>query len=1093
MKVFNNYLNELNKNLQLNNATEHTHRTALKIMIETINEEIIATNEPKRSDFGAPDFIITQGQHSIGYVEAKDIGENLDDVEQSEQLTRYLTSLDNLILTNYLEFRWYVQGEFRYSAKIGKFNRNGKIEIVTHEYKKLKDLLESFFALETPKVTSSELLASRMAGYSKLIHDIIKEIFRSENQSDASSIHKQLEAFREILINTLNPDEFADMYAQTICYGLFASRFNFKKSVNDEPFTRMNAVYSIPKTNPFLRKMFNHVAGPELDERIAWVVDDLVKMFRETDITQILNDFGNNSGKFDPVLHFYETFLASYDEKLREVRGVYYTPESVVSYIVESVDTVLKSSFDLADGLADTSKVRVNKIESEKGKRKTEDVHRVQILDPATGTGTFLHSVINKIYKYYENNKGMWSGYVSEHLLPRLHGFEILMASYAVTHMKLSLLLQELGYKFESPERLQVYLTNTLEKPNEIAGTNLFTHWLAEESNSASKIKTHNPVMVIVGNPPYSVNSVNTGEWIIKLLKGEDTYSAKAIDQTFKSPEKLISNYFKVEGKSLGEANPKNLLDDYVKFIRFSQWKIERTGYGVLGLITNHGYLNNPTFRGMRESLLKTFDDIYIINLHGNSSRKETSPDGTVDQNVFDIKQGVSIAIFVKKQYSQKQHGTVYYKDLWGRRQEKYEWLNKNNISSTNWDNVLKPSSPHYLFTPQDLKKEKEYLNGYKLDDIMPVKVTGIKTHRDSLVFGFTEEELHRKISDFMNPNISDDETRFKFFGTTAKGNNLAGDNSEWKMAQKRKTIYKDDNWKNVIEECDLKPYDKRYIFYHNDAIDRPKRKIMSNMLRTNLALVTVRQVAEDEFNHVFATDSMINNRYTLSNRGTAFMFPLYIYPTKEEIENNLFTEDHKDANFTEKFVNEISNALNLKYISDGKGDLQRTIGPMDFYNYIYAILNSNLYRERYVSFLKTDYPRIQFSSNISLFKSLRDLGEQLMKNHVEVDGEITTSFPVAGDNIVKEVNFESTNEHLGKLFINKCQYFDNVPIDVWNYWVGGYQISSRWLKDRVGRKLSFNELEYFQKMVGSIVKTINLTQEIDQVLKVYGGLPIKM
>jgi len=547
------YLKTIERELAAGNATEHTHRTALKTLIESLADQITATNEPQRIKCGAPDYIITRGQVPLGYIEAKAVGVSLDNAQKSEQLERYRESLGNLILTDYLEFRWYVRperekanefpiAEHRLTARLASLGKNGKLRIEKDGEKQVGDLLGAFLNAHVPTVQSAKELATRMAKLAQLIRDTIRKAVTEE--TEIGSLHQQMEGFREVLIHDLTEEQFADMYAQTICYGLFAARCYKRGS---EHFTREHAAYDLPKTNPFLRKMFNHIAGPELDKRIAWAVDDLAELLHRSNISAVLEDFGKSTRREDPVVHFYETFLAAYDPKMREARGVYYTPEPVVSYIVRSVDHILKTDFKLAAGLADSGKIT---IKSPDGKGKTH-VHKVLILDPATGTGTFLYSVVNHIFESFKKNLGMWSGYVSEHLLPRLFGFELLMAPYAVAHMKLGLQLDKTGYDFQAEERLRVYLTNTLEEAHEASKLPLFARWLAEEANEASKIKQEAPVMVVLGNPPYSGHSANTGDWIAALLRGHDTLTGR---DTW--------NYFEVDGKSLGEKNPRWLNDD---------------------------------------------------------------------------------------------------------------------------------------------------------------------------------------------------------------------------------------------------------------------------------------------------------------------------------------------------------------------------------------------------------------------------------------------------------------------------------------------------------------------------------------------------
>jgi very-short-patch-repair endonuclease len=642
----NTYLNHLQIHLLANNATEHTHRPALQNLLTALLPHYRITNEPRRIACGSPDFEIAQGDVPIGHIEAKDVGIDLDKIQQSEQLRRYLPSLHNLILTDYLEFRWFVNSEYQADMTVilAKWDSK-KQQFITYseQFLRFKILIITFIGAQIITLRSPEELAKKMAHIARLMNDVMFRAYQQEEKT--GQLHGQLESFRKVLIDTLTPDQFADMVAQTICYGLFAA----KCSAVGQSFSRLTASHFVPKTNPFLRNLFNQIAGIELDERLVWMVDHLVAVLNRADIGAILENFGKRTRQEDPVVHFYETFLAHYDAKLRGVRGVYYTPEPVVSYIVRSVDWVLKDQFGLKQGLADSSTLTPNPSPSGRGEQEAIHssekwkqtgfipslagigvgsegiIHKVQILDPATGTGTFLYAVIANIYERFRKNQGMWSDYVSKHLLPRVHGFELLMAAYTVAHMKLSLQLKETGYDFGSEERLQVFLTNTLDEPH-YSETSWLAKWLSEEANAASEIKQHSPVMVILGNPPYSYDSMNKGGWI----------------------NQLIRDYYQIDGQNLNERNSKGLQDDYVKFIRFAQWRIQQTGYGVLGFVTNHGYLDNPTFRGMRQALMQDFDEIYILDLHGNSKKKEKSPDGSVDKNVFDIQQGVAIGIFVK-------------------------------------------------------------------------------------------------------------------------------------------------------------------------------------------------------------------------------------------------------------------------------------------------------------------------------------------------------------------------------------------------------------------------------------------------------------
>jgi type I restriction-modification system DNA methylase subunit len=606
--LFDAYLKAIQKNLK--QGSERSHYPALKNLLDAPEIGIDAVIEEKGNKAGIPDFTVKRRGLLIGYVEAKDVGLDLDGIEKSEQLQRYLEALPNLVLTNYLEFRWYVNGKCRFKEILAN-RQEDKLQVKDTE--KIAALLEQFLNYTGEIISNSEDLARQMARLTKAIRLAIETALSLE--ASDGELHQLKQGFSEVLLPDLNDTDFADMYAQTISYGLFAARVGHAVNQGRETFTRRTAGTYIPATNPFLKRLFNTIVETDAVSQIDWAIDDLVQLLSQVDMGSILENFGQRTRQEDPVVHFYETFLAAYNAALRKSRGVYYTPEPVVSFIVRSVDTILKDRFGLPLGLADNTKDSIT------------NKPRVQILDPATGTGTFLYEVVKQIYRNLEEigMANQWDSYVRENLLNRLFGFELLMAPYAIAHLKLGLELQQLGYQFTGKQRLGIYLTNTLDealKKSEI----LFGQFVAQEANEASTIKRDVPVMVVLGNPPYSGHSANKSEWIAGLVR----------------------DYYYVDGAPLKERNPKWLQDDYVKFIRFGQWRIDRTGSGILAFITNHGYLDNPTFRGMRQSLEKTFDEIYIMDLHGNSKKKEVAPDGSPDKNVFDIQQGVAVAIMVK-------------------------------------------------------------------------------------------------------------------------------------------------------------------------------------------------------------------------------------------------------------------------------------------------------------------------------------------------------------------------------------------------------------------------------------------------------------
>jgi len=1017
MRLIRKYLSEIQKNLKTGKAGEQTYRHALKEFVESFDKSIFLLNEPRRVSCGAPDFIVTKGRLTIGYIETKDIGKSLDEIEKSEQLKRYRASLTNLLLTNYLEFRRYRNGEKVESVSIADVDTSDRIKMISDNLERFNELIQNFLNSLPERIKSPKQLAIRMAQMAQMIRDLIKASF--EKEMEQGTLHSQLEAFRKTLIPNLREESFADLYSQTIAYGLFAARCN---KPDEKNFTREHASFLLPKTNPFLRKLFNHIAGPDLDDRIAWLVDDLAQILASSDIGQILKDFGVRTRKEDPVVHFYETFLAEYDRKLRKSKGVYYTPEPVVSFIVRSLDYILKKEFRRPQGLSDT---------------------KTYILDPACGTGTFLYSVIKLIYDKIieQGQKGAWDEYVAEHLLKRIFGFELLMAPYTVAHLKLGLLLQETGYKFSSDQRLGIYLTNTLSEA-EHKDLPLFAQFIAEESSQAAKVKNEIPIMVILGNPPYAGHSPNISQWI----------------------EKLIRDYFFVDGQPLNERNPKWLQDDYVKFIRFSQWKIERTGQGIVGLITNHAYLDNPTFRGMRQSLLKSFSKIYILNLHGNSKKKETCPDGSKDENVFDIQQGVAITLFIRKK-NKTEPAEVYYADLWGLREKKYGKLLKSDITRMEFKE-LRPKSPYYFFIPRDEEYRDEYKKYWKIIEIFPVNSVGIVTSRDKFVFDFQKENLKDRLSKFVREDLTEGEI---------KNYNLEKLNVE-KVKESLS-----ENWEKHIVECLYRPFDVRFLFYYDELIERPRYDVMRHMLvRKNLGLITSRQV-NDNFKHCLVSNNLVNlnSTGTAGRFGSGYLYPLYLYPDEKQKE----TETKRRPNINPEFVRDISEKLKLNFIPDGQGDLKKTFGPEDVFYYIYAVFHSPTYRKRYAEFLKIDFPRVPLTSDINLFRNLVKKGKELVSLHLLESPELEnliTKFPVPGKNEVIKVVY---NEKTKRVYINKNQFFEGIEKDVWNFQIGGYQVLSKWLKDRKGRLLTYDEVRHYQKIVVALKQTIRLMQEIDKII----------
>jgi len=777
-------------------------------------------------------------------------------------------------------------------------------------------------------------------------------------------------------------------------------------------------------------------------------------------------------------VHFYETFLAAYDRKMREARGVYYTPEPVVSYIVRSVDHILKTEFGLPDGLADNSMIEV----PVPGKPKeTRMVHKVQILDPACGTGTFLAQVIETIRDTVvtKHGAGMWPGYVHDHLLPRLYGFELLMAPYAIAHLKLGLRLKETGYDIEQSERLRVYLTNSLEEAHdrEHGQLTFFGTWLAEEADRASEVKRELPIMVILGNPPYSGHSANKGGWIAALLRGEDTTDGRR-----------CHNYFTVDGRPLGDRNPKWLNNDYVKFIRFAQWRIERTGHGVLAMITDHGYLDNPTFRGMRQALMDTFRDVHILDLHGSSKKGERAPDGSPDENVFDIQQGVSIGVFSRRADRSEQKCRVWHGALWGLRSTKYGVLADSSVESTEWTE-LSPCGPRYEFVGRDDTLQTEYLEGVPLDDVFQVHNVGIVTARDSLAIQWDEPSIWRTVNELLA--LDSESARVKF--------RLGPDSGDWKVALAQADLLASGPDRTRIMRILYRPFDERFTYYTGKAsgfMCRPRPSVMNHMRSgRNLALVATGQTRDSW--GVVATRALIGHK-AVGAYDINTLFPLYVTPNDGELSaesDGLASLGFGHSNLRPEFERQVSSKLGLKYLPLGAADLVTACGPKDVFDYLYSVFHSPEYRERYASFLKTDFPRIPLTSDRELFRELCRLGARLVTLHLMEADDLApiTTYPVPGDNRVEKVRYTEPGQGAkqGRVWINATQYFEGVPPAVWEFHVGGYQVCAKWLKDRKGRQLSYADLTHYQYVVAALAETIAMMREIDEVIEAHGGWPI--
>ena len=993
---------------------------------------------PKKTEAGNPDFRIWDGKnHITGYIEAKEPSvTNLDYIEDTEQLERYLSTFPNFILTNFYEFRVYRNGQRISQVMIGRPLIAKRLQTAppVENIDKFKQLFELFFSFSLPKVQTAQSLAIELAKRTRFLRD---EVIAVEMQENGSKGHKQIigfyEAFKKYLIGTLTEKQFADLYAQTITYGMFAARTRA-----DGEFNRRVAFDYIPHTIGILRDVFRFISLEEPPKSLQIIVDDIAEILNVADANNILHEYHRTGKGRDPIIHFYETFLETYDPEIRERRGVYYTPEAVVGYIVRSIHALLKSHFGLADGLA------------------SEDV---KLLDPAGGTLTFPVEAIRLAANEFKEKYGVGGmhRWIGKHILADFYAFELMMAPYAIGHLKIGFIFDELGYKMADDERFKLYLTNTLEMEEieQIAIPGLSS--LSEESHLAGKVKKEQPVLVILGNPPYSGISANTNDWTERLLK-ED------IDGT--------QSYYKVNGQPLGEKNPKWLQDDYVKFLRFAQWKIQTSGYGIVGMITNHSYLDNPTFRGMRQSLMKTFDEIYILDLHGNSLKKETTLDGGKDENVFDIRQGVAIVLFIKNQHPKESQ--VFHADLFGLREMKYNWLDNTDFKKENYVKI-EPQSPYYFLIKRDTEKIRQYLDWKQINDIFPVNSVGIVTARDKLTIQWSAHEMWNTILNFsrMEPELA----RLAY--------ELGKDVRDWKVSFAQKDLKDSGPEKDRIHPILYRPFDIRYTYYTGRSRGfqcMPRPDVMRHMLEKNIGLTISKQVkASKDWQHCLISDLIIESSF-VSNKTSEItsVFPLYLYPDKIKKENPargfakmMLFEPKEPYGRKPNIPAAIFEKLQSVYGQEST--------PENILYYIYGVFYSNIYRKTYAEFLKIDFPRVPFTADYQLFKKMGELGKELTELHLLKSAALDSpgaKYQGSGTNDrIEKITYKEDEQ---RIYINKDKYFEGIALEIWNYHIGGYQVLHKYLKDRKGRLM--DDAPRYCRIVTALSKTIEIQEMIDEI-----------
>lgn len=1066
-----NYLESI-KNITAEDK-EHTHRAALEILLNDIKnnlnfKKVNIKHEPNndKEGRGAPDFLVTIDSLVLGYIENKRVNANLDEIIQSEQIKKYLLLSDNIIITDYLRFvlideNLNIIDEVRI-CELSEIKNYKKIKL-DDAGKKLLDIFKIFFSREPKPINTALEFADALAMRTRILRDDLYELKNNNH------IERLYNIFKTTIYSQIDFADFCDNFAQTLTYSLFLARLN-----TNEKIDLYNVTKFIPKSFPLIRAMSKFLQDlEELNindlKTIEWLLNEIINITNHINIVSIveeLNKYDNTAVQKDPYMHFYETFLYKYNPELRELRGVYYTPQSVVNFIIDSIDIVLKEYFNKDKGLGNALEKDTN----------------IRLLDFATGTGTFLLDSFRKSLSYYQKNSVKYN---PKELINKFYGFEFMIAPYTIAHLKISQTLkEEFNYNLEDDERLNIFLTNTLENIHLDEGkekNNIFEE-LNEEMNLAQKTKEKD-ILVITGNPPYSGASANKGIF-------EEEVRKEYKDGLEEKPLAIIRN-----GKIEKEKNPKWLLDDYVKFIRFAQQKIDnQKAGGIFGFISNNSFLDNPTFRGMRYSLLKSFDEIYIVNLHGNTRKKEVCPDGSKDENVFDIMQGVSINIFVR--YTQnidelnnvnsithkynRESAAVYYYDLYGKREYKYKFLFDNNIKSIEW-HKLEYKEPFFLFVKQDENLREEYDNFYSLKDMFIISGVGICSKRDNIVFQNSKEKLIKLLNDFIN---KDKEELYKLY-------DIGEDSRDWELNTAIKTIKENENaLENHIMKCHFRPFDFKYTYYVNKSrafMAYPVYDIFEHFLKNdNIGLISNRSVALNIYRHTFITDMITDLHIMETANASAYIFPLYLYNTPNAIKN-IQSQDYGDtALFKKTASNPFQNAdkienftVNFRKFIDEK--YSSHFSPEDILGYIYAVLFHKTYRTKYIDFIKIDFPKIPFTDSKDIFIKLSELGTQLYNIHLMKDNNLNND---VGEGLYKDdknnkIEKPFYNEKENNLFINKSLYFDKVSKEVWLYKIGGYQVLDKYLKSHKDEEIDYS---YFQKIIQVLDKSIILEKEISDI-----------
>jgi hypothetical protein len=1049
---FDAYLRKL-RQTPLGEQTEHTGRSALEGLLNefataTAGGKATVQHEPKKvADKGAPDFRIKRNGMILGYVETKPIGENLDKVLKSEQIARYKGLSQNIVLTDYLHFIWINKNGLQRETLCHATDlENPRFRPREDRAAAVAKLLEAFFSTAPEGIGRSQQLALALAQRSRLLKDYLgEELVRQKSEHQEGRLYGLFQVFSDQVFHELTLAEFADAFAQMLAYGLFLARLNS----NSQTVTLHNARQYVPGSFQLIRELVDFLTELEKTEYrdVRWVVEEVLSIVNGLDLPAIHEDLSFRRRKAisrkvraadeeehrlferDPFMYFYEDYLRAYDKQTSKSRGVYYTPPPIVNFIVRAVDDILKESFGIRDGLADHRRVTVLDFACGTGTFLLEVFQRAfdniggPELDFACGTGTFLLEVFQRAF---DNIGGPESGrsdlIVREHFLKNIFGFEYLIAPYTIAHLKLSQYLNDQKHPLKDGERLQVFLTNTLE-PIE-PQTNLLLPAISAEVEAAQAVKEQ-PILVITGNPPYSGHSKNKGAWITSQ----------------------IAKYREGFPELSKPAQGKWLQDDYVKFVRFAQLKMDAVEEGIVGVITNHSWLDNPTFKGMRKSLMRSFEQIYVLDLHGNAKKKERAPDGSKDKNVFDIEQGVAISLFVKQPRLER---GVWHSDLWGEQQAKYQATARGSKSSVAWAR-LEPDTPDWSFKPQDADLGREYRQFWSIPVIFaPLgdPAPGIVTTHDEFAISFDPVEAQRKVQALIA--TSNEQEARRLFRLCSQ--------DQWRYSRAKADLPNVDLEKSTVK-LTYRPFDDRWTVWDRNVVVHRRERVMRHMLSQNIGLIYVRQIAhstQDVSVYALVTSNVIDNRVFLSNKGIAYVAPL-----------RLAIEGHIQENLSPDFRDFLDSRYEHHYT------------PEEIMGYIYAVLHAPAYRARYTEFLRIDFPRVPFPEAAEDFEALSGLGWALVQAHLlrELPRPGLATYHGKGDHAVEAVRY-SPQEHA--VWINKTQCFKPVPQAVWEFHIGGYQVLDKYLKSRKGRKLSLDEINHVGAVADSLAFTVAQMAKID-------------